>query len=305
MEGDSVQLDWSDIDSLGPYFGLDDARSLKTVPVRSAPVIATRILREVTEGDMPSVVLPRCDAYLLMVYLEDTSHSDIDAEGRLAPPRACGQGSVCIVDMRQGPAIALHHTLSSLAVLLPRSLIAEVAELSSPPLSGTLRCRRAEPDPVTSNLAVVMLSLFDSDLPSSATILQHVAIALCTHLLQDCLDGEPVQEALVMAYDREEAAKEFMRRNLARELPVSEIAAVAGVSANHFSQGFKKVTGMTPHQWLMHARVAAARDLLGQHDLSLREIAAACGFVDQSHFTRVFSREVGLTPAVWRARQVN
>jgi len=55
----------------------------------------------------------------------------------------------------------------------------------------------------------------------------------------------------------------------------------------------------------MHARVDAAKDLLSERQLSLKEIAKVCGFVDQSHFTKVFSREVGNTPAQWRGRQLH
>jgi len=168
-----------------------------------------------------------------------------------------------------------------------------------------LRCRRAEPDQVVSSLGVVILSLFDRDFGTIEPHLRHLSIAICTHLLQDRLDVVAPKSGAILPIDLEMAAKGFMRENLARELTVAEIASATGLSTSHFAQGFKNITGLTPHQWLMHARVDAAKDLLSERQLSLKEIAKVCGFVDQSHFTKVFSREVGNSPAQWRGRQLH
>ena len=298
--------DCPDTNSLGPYFGVAEARFLKTVPLTTWPITVTRIVKRVAPGSGSRVSLPSSDAYLLMIYLDDTAHSDIRADGSLAPPRRCGKGSVCVVDLQFGASVILHRDLSSLAVYLPKALIAEIGAISFPKQSKkTLRCRRAEPDQVLSNLAIVFLSLFDRDPNATEPLLRHLSIAVCTHLLQDTLEASASKSGGLLAVERESAAKAFMRENLARELTVSEIAAVTGLSANHFAQGFKHVTGLTPHQWLTQARLDAAKDLLSAHQLSLKEIAKACGFVDQSHFTKVFSREVGITPAQWRSRQLH
>ncbi|WP_337270405.1 AraC family transcriptional regulator [Oryzifoliimicrobium ureilyticus] len=193
-----------------------------------------------------------------------------------------------------------------MAVYLPKALIEEVAQASFPEeRSKVLRCRRAEPDKVVSNLAVVILSLFEKDPLTIDPILRHLSIAVCTHLLQDCLQAKTLKTGVMLPLDREIAAKGFMRENLAGEISVAEIAEVTGLSAGHFAQGFKNVTGVTPHQWLIQARVGAAKDLLAAHDISIKEIAKACGFVDQSHFTKVFLKEVGTTPAQWRIRQLH
>ena len=59
---------------------------------------------------------------------------------------------------------------------------------------------------------------------------------------------------------------------------------------------------MTPHRWLLKARVDASMKLLARGELPIAEIAIACGFADQSHFTRVFARITGVTPKVWQER---
>lgn len=301
-----MDSDCPDTLSLGPYFGMAEAAFLQTVPLDSSPISVTKIARPVTADNEARVVLPGSDAYLMMVYLEDTIHSDIQSDGSIAPPRWCGKGSVCVVDLCEGASVVLRRSLSSLAVYLPKALIEEVARTSFPHQEKKeLRCRRAEPDQVVSNLSAVILSLFDRDPATIDPILRHLSVALCTHLLQDCLEVSGSKNGSILPVDLEIAAKDFMRENLARELTVAEIARVTGLPAGQFAQGFKNVTGLAPHQWLMQARVAAAKGLLAEHELSIREIARACGFVDQSHFTKVFSKQVGTTPAQWRGRRLH
>ena len=50
----------------------------------------------------------------------------------------------------------------------------------------------------------------------------------------------------------------------------------------------------------MKARVDRARDLLGQSDLSIAQVAEMTGFTSQSHFTRAFRQYAGDTPSGWR-----
>lgn len=301
-----MSLDYLELKTIGPYFGLPEAASLNAVPVGSSSICVTRIAREVSDGERPVVSLPVCNAYFLMVYIKQAHHCDILADGTRTQARKFERGSVCLVDLSEGASIALYADLHSVTFLLPKPLIQEVGDLSSAEPKVGLRCRRGESDPVLSNLTDVILSLFDRETGASDALLKHLAIAICSHLIDDLVgEIDAGGGETILPYDRESLAKDFMRKNLASELSVAAVAAAAGLSANHFSQGFKKVTGVTPHRWLMLARVDAAKDLLGKSDLTLKAIADACGFVDQSHFTKVFSRETGITPAVWRAGQLH
>ena len=299
-----MNLDHPEFRSLVPFLGKSDTRAMRTIPLKFSAMEVAKIHFDVGLGEAPRVVLPRYDCYLVMLYLEDAIHCDVHEDGSLAPPRFCSQGSICLIDLQGGAAVALQNTLSSIAIMLPKSLVAEVADLSASGLRS-LRCRRAEPDPVIANLGTVLLSLFDRQSDGADAILRHIGVALCSHLLQDSLAAPAVDKEPVLSLAREAAAKNYIRANLSSELTVADIAAVTGLSPNHFSQAFKKVTGRTPHQWLMEARVESAKRYLSEHRLSLKEVANICGFVDQSHFTKVFSRTVGVTPAVWKAKLVN
>jgi RpiB/LacA/LacB family sugar-phosphate isomerase len=92
----------------------------------------------------------------------------------------------------------------------------------------------------------------------------------------------------------------YIRDNVARDLSVSELAQVVGMSQYYFSKLFKMSTGITPHQYVMRQRVERAQEYLRQTQMALAEIASQVGFETQSHFTSVFRRLVGATPKHYR-----
>jgi AraC family transcriptional regulator len=93
------------------------------------------------------------------------------------------------------------------------------------------------------------------------------------------------------------AVVEYIEEHLDAGPSLEQMAAVARVSAYHFSRQFKATTGLPPHQFVIARRVERARLLLqGGTDLSLAEVAADVGFSDQSQFSRHFKRALGVTP---------
>jgi len=79
------------------------------------------------------------------------------------------------------------------------------------------------------------------------------------------------------------------------------MAADAGLTPSHFCRVFKRATGISPHQYVMKARLERAREMLGESELSIAAIADSIGFTSQSHFTRAFRQFSGQTPSGWRA----
>jgi AraC-like DNA-binding protein len=96
--------------------------------------------------------------------------------------------------------------------------------------------------------------------------------------------------------------REHIERRLAHRISLPELAAIAGLSAGHFSRAFKQSVGMSPHRYLLKRRIAAAAELIRNTERPLAEVALSVGFCDQSHFTRVFAREWGDTPSAFRRR---
>ena len=97
-------------------------------------------------------------------------------------------------------------------------------------------------------------------------------------------------------------AMNYIRENIANDLTRDEVARHAGISPSHFSRLLKERTGRSFTDLLRQCRVDLACELLRDPDLSLAEIAPACGFCDQSYFTRVFKETKGVTPGQFRER---
>ena len=84
-------------------------------------------------------------------------------------------------------------------------------------------------------------------------------------------------------------------------LSLDEMAQIAGLSRYHFLRTFKTVTGITPHQWVLRARLRdAAHRLVISRD-PVTEIALDVGFEDLSNFIRSFRAEFGVSPSRYRA----
>ena len=93
---------------------------------------------------------------------------------------------------------------------------------------------------------------------------------------------------------------DFMRAHFLDPLTLAELSAAAGVHPAHFGREFRRYHRTTPAAYLRQLRINYAADRLRASELTLAEIALACGFADQSHFTRAFTRAMGTSPAAYR-----
>ena len=95
-------------------------------------------------------------------------------------------------------------------------------------------------------------------------------------------------------------AIEYINENLEKDLKLSEIAAIVGMSQYHFVRMFKQSTGLPPHRYLVERRLEKAKRLLTETDLPIAEIAHCVGFANQSSFTKVFRKHTLITPKAYR-----
>lgn len=98
----------------------------------------------------------------------------------------------------------------------------------------------------------------------------------------------------------------LLRARLAIELQrgvdcgLARLAGIANLSPTHFLRVYRRVFGQTPHEYLVHVRLAEAhRRLLGS-DQSIGEISRALGF-NRCAFTRAFRAYHGTSPRALRA----
>jgi len=89
---------------------------------------------------------------------------------------------------------------------------------------------------------------------------------------------------------------DYIEANLTGELRLEEMAENVQMSPYTFGRLFTQTTGLTPHQYVLRARIKEAKRRLREGKSTIADISLQLGFSDQSHFTRVFHKITGVTP---------
>src|SRR5262249_14903322 len=92
-------------------------------------------------------------------------------------------------------------------------------------------------------------------------------------------------------------AIDLMEKTIEEPVPPRAIADRIGVSQRQLERLFNRYVGCTPARYHMRIRLDRARRMLRQTDLSVAEVAGACGFVALSHFAKVYRGTFGGRPS--------
>lgn len=87
-----------------------------------------------------------------------------------------------------------------------------------------------------------------------------------------------------------------------RRWTLTALAEDTGLTPKHLCTLFGRQVGRTPHQYLLHARLAAVRHALHTTDLSVTQLAVDFGFASSQHLSRVFAAKCGVSPRAFRAQ---
>jgi transcriptional regulator GlxA family with amidase domain len=94
-----------------------------------------------------------------------------------------------------------------------------------------------------------------------------------------------------------------IERRMDAGLTLERLARGAGLSPYHFLRTFERLTGTTPHQYVLRARLREAARRLASEPGKVVEIAFDCGFGDISNFNRAFRAEFSASPRRYRLGQ--
>ena len=88
--------------------------------------------------------------------------------------------------------------------------------------------------------------------------------------------------------------------HLATPLPLTSLAALAGLSVWRFCTVFREGLGIPPHRYIRARRVRRAQALLAE-GLPAAIVASEVGFFDQSHLARSMKRVCNMKPGQYLA----
>ncbi len=95
--------------------------------------------------------------------------------------------------------------------------------------------------------------------------------------------------------DRLKNILDYIHQNLEKDLSLDQLAHTFYLSKYHLGHVFKKATGFTVMEYIIHRRIIKSRELL-KRNLPVYQVAEQVGFNNYAHFIRTFKKLVGVSP---------
>lgn len=142
---------------------------------------------------------------------------------------------------------------------------------------------------------------------AAAGILDYLTCILVRRVLRGAVVPRPPRESPAISADPRrtatiQAALDYCDANFQEGVTQADVAKGLGCSPKHLSRLISSHLGHSLSDHLRNLRMAEARHLLGNTDLTVRSVARAVGYRYPAHFTRAFTRIVGLSPEGFRRR---
>ena len=94
--------------------------------------------------------------------------------------------------------------------------------------------------------------------------------------------------------------KQIVNMNLSKELCIKTISSQLGLSHEHISRQFRKLTGQTITSYINSQRLKTSLVMLKNTDMPLKQIASECGFKSINYFHTIFKKNFSNTPNFFR-----
>ncbi len=213
---------------------------------------------------------------------------------------------VCVAGTNMPIEVRLENPVKAVHVFIKQSLVDEVKTEFYHSNEGKFEVNPifAKNDSCLSMLIRSLEAALNNPSEKSKLHMDYMARALTVNFLskyaEEASDSSYKNSADRLKPSQLRRVLEFMEENIANDIGINDLAAIAGVSRTNFIRRFKVSMHCTPARYLYLLRIRHARELLKQPDLPIAHIAIACGFADPAHLSVSFRRETGVTPSVYR-----
>jgi transcriptional regulator GlxA family with amidase domain len=96
---------------------------------------------------------------------------------------------------------------------------------------------------------------------------------------------------------------QMMEKNIEEPISPAILAKDVGMSTRQLERLFRRYLNRSPKRYYMELRLSKARNLLMQTDMSVINVALACGFASPSHFSKCYRAHYETTPSRERGSQ--
>ena len=114
-------------------------------------------------------------------------------------------------------------------------------------------------------------------------------------------DTEFVDEKNVLEISR---TMKYINEYYFEKITLSALARMSGMSEAYFGRIFKRLSGVTPLEYINTKRIEKAIEILKEHsNITMYALAKECGFNNTANFNRTFKKLTGQVPSHYRKQQ--
>jgi AraC family transcriptional regulator len=192
--------------------------------------------------------------------------------------------------------------------------VLELNDLSTSQLSvnykGEIFPQHKFNDPLIYQLGLALKTELNANRSTDRLYTESLTDTLLVHLLRLCSSQTHLASSFDSRFERLrqrglsktqlQAVIDYIQANIDRNLSLTELASITQLGSHHFSNLFKRSTGLSPYQYVIQQRLDRATELLKNTDRSIVDIAVQTGFANQSHLTTAFRKHLSITPKRYR-----
>lgn len=95
-------------------------------------------------------------------------------------------------------------------------------------------------------------------------------------------------------------ALKYINDNITHPLSLNDVSKITHLSKEYTSRLFKKEIGMTVSEYINNKKLALAKDMLANKDITIQEISRALGYENYTYFTKIFKEMHHISPQKMR-----
>lgn len=136
----------------------------------------------------------------------------------------------------------------------------------------------------------------------NSDIMLNAHAELITHWIIRSILGENMDTRSVSNDYSVARAQNYMEHHFGERITIKRLSELGFVSTFGLTHKFKAEMGVSPIEYLIEIRIRHSKIMLQRKNMTVTEIAHACGFSNSAYFSSCFQKRTGVTPTEYQRR---